>query len=60
LKSAVHFRNDFESIASAVLIVDSPGVNVTDHRQLGYRKLRSDVRLTPLGPTLDELRGHNG
>jgi microcystin degradation protein MlrC len=60
LKSAVHFRNDFESIASAVLIVDSPGVNVTDHRQLAYRKLRSDVRLTPLGPTLDELRGHNG
>jgi microcystin degradation protein MlrC len=60
LKSTVHFRNDFEAIASAVLIVDSPGVNVTDHRLLGYRRLRSDVRISPLGPTLDEMRGRRG
>ena len=60
LKSTVHFRNDFEAIASAVLIVDSPGVNVTDHRLLGYRRLRSDVRISPLGPTLDEMRGQRG
>jgi microcystin degradation protein MlrC len=60
LKSTVHFRNDFEASAGAVLIVDSPGVNVTDHRQLGYRKLRPDVRITPLGPTLHELAGPHG
>jgi microcystin degradation protein MlrC len=60
LKSTVHFRNDFEGIASAVLIVDSPGVNVTDHRLLGYQKLRPDVRISPLGPTLNELRGQHG
>jgi microcystin degradation protein MlrC len=60
LKSTVHFRNDFEQIAGAVLIVDSPGVNVTDHRLLRYRKLRPAVRLTPLGPTLQEWRGARG
>jgi microcystin degradation protein MlrC len=60
LKSTVHFRNDFEAIAAAVLIVDSPGVNITDHRLLGYRKLRPDVRITPLGPTLRELRSYYG
>jgi microcystin degradation protein MlrC len=56
LKSSVHFRNDFEAIAGAVLIVDSPGVNITDPRSFGYRKIRDDVRLVPLGPTLRELR----
>jgi len=60
LKSTVHFRNDFEAIASAVLIVDSPGINVTDPRRLEYRKLRADVRVSPLGPTLNELRSHRG
>jgi microcystin degradation protein MlrC len=56
LKSTVHFRNDFEAIASCVLIVDSPGVNITDPRSFNYRKLRQDVRLLPLGQTLRELR----
>jgi microcystin degradation protein MlrC len=54
LKSSVHFRNDFQQIASAVLIVDSPGINTTDTRKLPYRKLRADVRLAPLGPTRGE------
>jgi microcystin degradation protein MlrC len=56
LKSSVHFRNDFEAIAGAVLIVDSPGFNITDPRSFGYRNLRQDVRLAPLGQTLGELR----
>ena len=56
LKSSVHFRNDFEAIAGAVLIVDSPGVNITDPRELSYRNLRLDVRLAPLGKTLREIR----
>jgi hypothetical protein len=35
-------------------------VNITDHRLLKYRKLRPDVRITPLGPTLQELRAIHG
>ncbi|HEX4151854.1 MAG TPA: M81 family metallopeptidase [Steroidobacteraceae bacterium] len=60
LKSSVHFRNDFQELARAVLIVDSAGVNVTDHRKFGYRKLRPDVRIAPLGPTLRELADSRG
>lgn len=54
LKSSVHFRNDFQDMAGAVLIVDSPGVNVTDTRKLAYRRLRPNVRIAPLGPTRAE------
>lgn len=54
LKSSVHFRNDFQDIAGAVLVVDSPGFNATDHRQFPYRHLRPDVRIAPLGPTFHE------
>ncbi len=50
LKSAVHFRADFEAIARAVLVVDSPGVNLTDLRLLPYRRLRPGLRVMPLGP----------
>jgi microcystin degradation protein MlrC len=60
LKSSVHFRNDFQDMAGAVLVVDSPGVNVTDTRLLPYRKLRDDVRISPLGPTRRELAGLRG
>jgi microcystin degradation protein MlrC len=60
LKSSVHFRNDFQDMAGAVLVVDSPGVNVTDTRTLPYRKLRHDVRVAPLGPTRGELAGSRG
>lgn len=60
LKSSVHFRNDFQAIAGAVLIVDSPGLNLTDTRSLPYRKLRPDVRIAPLGPTRDELLASRG
>jgi microcystin degradation protein MlrC len=60
LKSSVHFRNDFQDIAGAVLVVDSPGVNVTDIRTLPYRNLRNDVRIAPLGPTRGELVRSSG
>jgi microcystin degradation protein MlrC len=58
LKSSVHFRDDFEAIAGAVLVVDSPGFNVIDHRLFPYKRLRPDVRIAPLGPVLAELRQH--
>ena len=49
LKSSVHFRADFEPIASEVLLVASPGPNVADPSLLPYRKLRAGVRLMPCG-----------
>jgi microcystin degradation protein MlrC len=50
LKSAVHFRGDFEPIAEEVIVVLSPGGHIVDPTQYPYRRLRSGVRLGPLGP----------
>ncbi len=47
VKSSVHFRADFEPIASEVLVVASPGPNPADHRDLTYKNLRAGVRLMP-------------
>ncbi len=47
VKSSVHFRADFEPIASEVLVVASPGPNPADHRDLDYQNLRKGVRLMP-------------
>jgi microcystin degradation protein MlrC len=49
LKSSVHFRADFQPIAGEILIVAAPGANPVDHRALTYRRLRSGVRLMPMG-----------
>jgi microcystin degradation protein MlrC len=50
LKSSVHFRADFEPIASEVLVVEAPGPNIADPKKLPYRRLRPGLRLGPLGP----------
>jgi microcystin degradation protein MlrC len=50
LKSSVHFRADFEPIASDVLVVESPGAMVADPARLAFTRLRPGVRLNPLGP----------
>ena len=50
LKSSVHFRADFEPIASEVLVVEAPGPNIADPKKLPYRHLRRGLRLGPLGP----------
>lgn len=47
LKSSVHFRADFGSIAQRILVVDAPGANSADPARLPFRKLRPGVRLTP-------------
>lgn len=47
LKSSVHFRADFESLAREILIVAAPGPNPVDHLELTYRRLRPGVRLMP-------------
>jgi microcystin degradation protein MlrC len=47
LKSAVHFRADFEPIASEIIVVEAPGSNFANHNAFPYRHLRSNVRLMP-------------
>lgn len=49
LKSSVHFRADFQNIASEILVVRAPGSNVADPAELVFRKLRPGVRLGPNG-----------
>ncbi len=50
LKSSVHFRADFEPIASEVLVVKAPGPALADPAEFRWTKLRKGVRLRPLGP----------
>lgn len=50
VKSTVHFRADFEPIASAILLADSPGAHPCRVDTIPYRNLRAGVRLGPLGP----------
>ena len=50
VKSTVHFRADYDPIASRTLVVESPGENPCRLENLDYRNLREGVRLGPLGP----------
>ena len=50
LKSSVHFRADFETIAREILVVKSPGPALADPAEFKWTKLRPGVRLGPLGP----------
>ncbi len=50
VKSSVHFRADFDPIASEILVVAVPGANYCELGKLKYNKLRQGVRLGPLGP----------
>jgi microcystin degradation protein MlrC len=43
LKSSVHFRADFESIAQKIFEVDTPGVHSPDLFQYDYKKLRRPI-----------------
>jgi microcystin degradation protein MlrC len=47
LKSSVHFRADFGSIADRILVVEAPGPNVADPAKLPFRKLRPGLRTSP-------------
>lgn len=50
LKSTVHFRADFGSLAQDILVVLAPGAHLSDPTKYPYKKLRPGVRLYPLGP----------
>ena len=45
VKSSVHFRNDFDSVSSHILLAACPGANPCDVRKIPYRYLRDSIRL---------------
>ncbi|WP_420548094.1 M81 family metallopeptidase [Curvivirga sp.] len=49
LKSSVHFRADFQSIAAEVIEVASPAPVLADISHLDFKNLRPNVRLIPKG-----------
>ena len=49
VKSTVHFRADFDPIASETLVVIAPGIHPCKLANLNYKNLRAGVRLGPLG-----------
>lgn len=51
LKSSVHFRADFGALAKRILVVAAEGENIADPLLLPYQKLRSGVRISPMGPS---------
>ena len=53
-KSSVHFRADFEPIASEVLICAAPGPMVADPGALPWTRLRPGMRIRPNGPAFGE------
>ena len=53
-KSSVHFRADFEPIASEVLVCAAPGPMVADPGALPWTRLRPGMRTRPNGPAFGE------
>jgi len=51
VKSTVHFRADFESIAGQIINAAAPGAFDCDLSTVDYRNLRSGVRVGPMGST---------
>ncbi|HET7402960.1 MAG TPA: M81 family metallopeptidase [Usitatibacter sp.] len=47
VKSAVHFRAQFEPMSQAILSVEAPGEALADPSRLPFTRLRSDVRRSP-------------
>lgn len=56
LKSSVHFRADFADLASEILIVEAPGLNIADTLKLPYKRLRPGLRITPNGPVFGSAK----
>jgi microcystin degradation protein MlrC len=50
LKSAVHFRADFQPIAEEIHVVAAPGPCALDNSVYPYRHLRPGLRIMPGGP----------
>jgi microcystin degradation protein MlrC len=53
VKSSVHFRADFDPIASEIIAVDAPGSHPCRLEGLDYKNLRDGVRLGAMGPVFN-------
>ncbi|MCW3477289.1 M81 family metallopeptidase [Limobrevibacterium gyesilva] len=49
LKSSVHFRAEYEAIASSIIVAAAPGLHMADLRAYPYQKLRPGLRRMPQG-----------
>ena len=56
-KSSVHYRADFDAIASAHLVAKAPGPMAADPADLPWQRIDPGLRLRPNGPSLRDLRG---
>jgi microcystin degradation protein MlrC len=55
VKSSVHFRADFETLADKILVVEAPGAHPCRLDNVRYHKLRPGVRLGPGGPPHESI-----
>ncbi|MEZ5653978.1 MAG: M81 family metallopeptidase [Burkholderiaceae bacterium] len=56
LKSSVHFRADFQPIASEIIVAQAPGPSLADPAGFDWKNLRPGIRLNPLGPAFAPAR----
>jgi microcystin degradation protein MlrC len=49
VKSSVHFRNDYQQLASRILVVAAPGEVYADPSSLDYRNIRPGIEIPTLG-----------
>ena len=52
LKSTVHFRDDFESLADLIIIAEAPGANFCRLNEIPYQNLRPELIAT-IRPSTD-------
>ncbi|MEZ5740943.1 MAG: M81 family metallopeptidase [Burkholderiaceae bacterium] len=50
LKSSVHYRADFQPIASEIIVAQAPGPSLADPVDFPWTRLRPGLRMRPLGP----------
>lgn len=55
VKSAIHFRADFDQIAETVLNARAPGPMTAEPADLPWRRLRCGIRITALGPAFEGI-----
>ena len=60
LKSACHYRAEFEPLAEHIIVVLAPGYYLADPTDYPFQTLREGVRLKPLGDVFSAQRVTKG